>query len=69
MAKRTYHSRWAEVTDKYPEASAGAKLFICERLELADLDKYKKWPLRALILLRESIKRGADQLIQAGVKA
>ena len=68
MAKK-YSSRWKEVLDKHPDASAGAQLFICERLELKDLDRYKKWPLRAIILLENSIKERGEQLIQAGVNA
>ena len=66
-------SRWAEISLKYPGKVEGpsvrAKLFMSERDELADLLKLDRFPVRAVLLLEESIKERASQLIQRGVPA
>jgi hypothetical protein len=57
-------NHWYRTKEQMPTASAGAKLLICEIAELKHLAKLKSFPVRAILLLEESIKRRANEIIQ-----
>ena len=57
-------NHWTKTKERMPTASAGAKLLICEIAEAKDLEKLKSFPVRAILLLEDSIRRRANEIIQ-----
>jgi len=57
-------NHWIRTMEQMPTASSGAQLLICEIAEKKHLEKSKLFPVRAILLLEESIRRRANEIIQ-----